>query len=106
MLLYYIHILNNFINVLIIYIGRWIKNVYTTTLFEYNEVLNVWYKGTSGGSGLLDKFEIWPEDKLIKYGIDPSDIDHTNVADRPNILIDGYVKKKRYLTLIFIWDRL
>ena len=39
------------------------KNVYTTTLSEYKEVLNLRYKGTGVGSGLLDKFETWPEEK-------------------------------------------
>ena len=86
-------------------IGTWIKNVYSTTLSEYKEVLNLWYKGTGGGSGLLDKFETWPEEKLEKHGIDISEYDHTNVTDRPAIMMDGYVKKKRYLTVIFMWDK-
>ena len=42
----------------------------------------------------------------MTYVIEPSVYEHTNISDRPEILIDDYAKKKRYLTVIFMWDQL
>ena len=72
----------------------WIKSVYTSALQEYKEVLHQWFKGTSGGSGLLSMFESWSQEKLDKYDIDPTIDDHSEVGSRPSILMDGYSKKK------------
>ena len=88
-----------------IYAGNWIKNVYATTLTEYKEYLSNWNKGTGGGLGLSSKFETWSQDKLDKYDIDPTIYDHTNVKNRPSILMEGYTKKKMYLTVMFMWDK-
>jgi len=85
--------------------GNWIKNVYATTLTEYKEYLSNWNKGTGGGLGLSSKFETWSQDKLDKYDIDPTIYDHTNVKNRPSILMEGYTKKKMYLTVMFMWDK-
>ena len=41
---------------------------------------------------------------MNKYDIDPQVYDHTNVAERPSILMDNYAKKKKYITMIFLWD--
>ena len=83
---------------------NWIREVYKVTLQEYKEVLHEWNKGTGGGSGLQDKFETWTDAKLNKYDIDPSVYDHCDVASRPSILMEGYAKRKSYLTVIFMWD--
>ena len=83
---------------------NWVRAVYTATMLEYKEVLHEWNKGTGGGSGLLDKFESWGNDKCNKYDIDPIVYDHTDVSNRPTILMDGYATRKPYLTCIFIWD--
>ena len=88
----------------IIYKGNWIKSVYTTTLHEYKECLSNWNKGTGGGSGLASKFETWSDDKLNKYDIDPSIYDHTDVKNRPSILMEGYTKNKMYLNVMYMWD--
>ena len=71
---------------------------------EYKECLSNWNKGTGGGSGLASKFETWSDDKLNKYDIDPSIYDHTDVQNRPSILMEGYTKNKMYLTVMYMWD--
>ena len=98
------HLLTIFHYQLIKLTGVWIKSVYTTTLQEYKEVLNQWFKGTGGGSGLMSMFETWSSEKLDKYDIDPTIYDHSEVSSRPSILMDGYSRKKKYLTVIFMWD--
>ena len=78
--------------------------LYYTVLTEYKEYIVQWHKGTSGGSGLSSKFESWSKEKLDKFDIDPEIYDHTDVAARPSILMEGYTKKNPYLTAIFMWD--
>ena len=85
-------------------LGTWIKNVYDTTLVNYKAKLSLWNKGTGGGSGLKAHFETWSDDKFNKYDIDEDDYDHTDINSRPPILMDLYVKSKKYLTCIFLWD--
>ena len=74
--------------------GKWIEKVYKTTLKEYKIVLKDWYAGTGGGSGDSTMFKDWDQEKLNKYDIDPQVYDHTNVSERPSILIDNYAKRK------------
>ena len=71
---------------------------------EYKSILNDWYKGTGGGSGEYNMFEDWSQEKLDKYDVDPLIYDHTVIEDRPPIMIDGYAKQKKYLTMMFLWD--
>lgn len=85
---------------------NWVKDVYKITLAEYKEVLHEWNKGTGGGTGLQDKFQTWSDEKLNKHDIDPSVYDHSDIASRPSILMEGYVKRKPYLTVIFMWDEM
>ena len=66
-------------------------------------MLYKWYKGTGGGSGEKTMFQDWSEEKMDRYDAIAEDYDHSNVKDRPSILIDSYSKKK-YLTVIFLWD--
>ena len=49
-------------------------------------------------------FETWSDDKFNKYDIDLDTYDHTDINSRPPILMDLYVKNKKYLTCIFLWD--
>ena len=51
-------------------------------------------------------FQDWSTKKLDKYGVDPDIYDHANIKERPSILIDGYAKKKKHLSVIFLWDEL
>ena len=44
--------------------------------------------------------------KINKYDVDPAIYDHSDIKSRPSILIDNYAKKKKYLTMIFLWDEL
>ena len=64
-----------------------------------------WHKGTGGGSGLDTMFESWSSEKKDKFDIDLAVYDHTDVSNRPAILMDGYTKKKPYLTVIYMWDK-
>ena len=64
-----------------------------------------WYKGTGGGSGLDNMFESWSDEKKNKFDIDLAVYDHTDISNRPVILMDGYTKKKPYLTVIYMWDK-
>ena len=68
-------------------------------------VLKNWYKGTGGGSGDDNMFEDWTKEKMDKYDVDPMIYDHTIVADHPPILIDGYAKHRKYITMLFLWDK-
>ena len=79
--------------------------VYYTCLAEYKECLVNWHKGTGGGSGLDTMFESWSEEKMNKFDIDLTVYDHTDVTNRPAILIDSYTRKKPYLTVIYMWDK-
>ena len=49
-------------------------------------------------------FQDWSTEKLNAYDIDPAVYDHSDIKMRPSILIDNYSKKKKYLTMIFLWD--
>ena len=49
-------------------------------------------------------FEDWSTEKLNAYDVDPAVYDHSDISMRPSILIDNYAKKKKYLTMIFLWD--
>ena len=84
-------------------IGKWIQKTYQTILSEYKLVLNQWYKGTGGGSGDYNMFEDWSQEKMDKYDVSMI-YDHTIIADRPPILIDGYAKKRKYITIMFLLD--
>ena len=85
-------------------IGKWVKKTYDNTLKEYRDMLKLWFQGTGGGSGDKALFESWTEEKLDRWDIDPSLYDHTDIASRPSIMIDGYARHKKYLTVIFLWD--
>lgn len=78
--------------------------MYDTTLVEYKAKLILWNKGTGGGSGLKANFETWSDDKFNKYDIDLDTYDHTDINSSPPILMDLYVKNKKYLTCLFLWD--
>ena len=80
------------------------KHIWDTTHVLYKAVLKNWFKGTGGGSGDSSLFEGWSDEKLEKCNIDPDTYDHTDIRNRPAILMDGYVKSKKYLTCIFLWD--
>ena len=62
--------------------------------------------GTGGGSGDSTLFEDWSKEKLNKYDIDVQTYDHTNVHNRPSILIDSYTKRRKYLSIFYLWDEL
>ena len=83
--------------------GKWCNKVYRKVLTEYKAMLYKWYKGTGGGSGDKTMFQDWSEEKLDKYDVIAEEYDHSNVKDRPSVLIDNYSKTK-YLTIIFLWD--
>ena len=80
---------------------KWYNKVYRTVLTEYKAMLYKWYKGTGGGSGDKTMFQDWSEEKLDRYDVIAEDYDHSNINDRPSVLIDNYSKKK-YLTVIFL----
>ena len=54
----------------------------------------------------MSMFETWSQEKLDKYETDPTIYDHSEVSSRPSILMDGYSRKKKYLTVIFMWDEI
>ena len=90
---------------IIIYLGTWTKNVFDNTMSQYKAMITKWFLGTGGGDGRSTFFENWDEAKLTRYNIDPEDYDHTNMSDRPSILIDNYhTNKIPYLTMIYLWD--
>ena len=82
------------------------KNVYFTTLSKYKDILEQWYKGTGGGSAFASMFETWSEEKLLKYNINQDEYDHIKIQNRPKMLMEGYAKKKQYLTCIFMRDNI
>lgn len=47
-------------------------------------------------------FESWPSEKLEMYDIDLAVYDHTDIANRHSILMDGYVKKKPPYCYIYV----
>jgi len=50
-------------------------------------------------------FESWDDAKLKKYNINVEEYDHTDMAERPSILINNYhTHQQPYLTMIFLWD--
>ena len=84
----------------------WCKNIWETTITQYKAILKDWYKGTGGGPGLIKEFETWDTTKFEKYNIDPNSYDHTDIASRPAILLNIYVKQREpYMTIIHIWDK-
>ena len=82
------------------------KKTYDDVLIEYKAILKLWYKGTGGGSGNSTLFENWYHEKLDKYDVDVDIYDHTKVSMRLSILMDKYVNKKKYITVIFLWGEL
>jgi len=73
----------------------------------YREVLFDWFKGTGGGSGAATMFEGWSDAKLDHFNIDKDTYDHTDVANRPAVLMEGYGKQKTpFLTVIHLWDKM
>ena len=88
-----------------LFLGSWCKHVWESTLVQYKGCLKEWFKRTGGGSGLATEFESWDEAKLEKYKVDLTTYDHTDLAARPAILMNLYVKQKEpYVTFIHIWD--
>ena len=53
--------------------------MYDTVLTEYKAILSLWHKGTGGGSGYVELFEGWNDDKCNKYDADPCLYDHTDI---------------------------
>ena len=80
------------------------QKTYNVIMTEYKSILKDWYKGTGGGSGEYNMFEDWSQEKLNKFDVDPQIYDHSVIEDRPPIMIDGYSKQKKYLTMMFLWD--
>ena len=73
----------------------------------YKEVLFDWFKGTGGGSGAATMFEGWSDEKLEYFDIDIDSYDHTDVANRPAVMIESYAKQKTpFLTVIHLWDQM
>ena len=71
---------------------------------EYKIILKDWYKRTIGGSSVTSIFEDWLSEKCNTDNIDPAVYDRSDIKMGPSILIDNYAKKKKYLTMIFLWD--
>ena len=55
------------------------------TLTEYKSILEQWYQGTGGESGMSLMFQEWSSEKLNKYDIYPSVYDHSDIKSRPSI---------------------
>ena len=71
----------------------------------YNAVLKSWFKGTVGGSGITTRLESWDEDQLSRYNVDLETYDHTNMSNRPSILLGCYCSQRTpYPTVIFLMD--
>ena len=84
----------------------WVKHVYDTTQVLYKGVLKNWFKGTGGGTGLTTMLESWNNEKLTKYDVDVETYDHTNIENRPSILLDLYCTQRTpYLTVIYLMDK-
>ena len=60
----------------------------------YKATLKDWFKGTGGGSGASTMFEAWDDEKLSHHNIDPDTYDHTDISNRPSILIQNYSKQR------------
>lgn len=67
-------------------------------------MLKDWYNGTGCGLGASSMFQDLSTEKLNAYDVDPAVYNHSDIKICPSILIDNYAKKKRYLTIIFLWD--
>ena len=81
------------------------KNIWDTTLAQYRMLLNNWFKGTGGGSGLETMFESWSDEQFEKFGINRDEYDHTNVATRNPIFASLYDDNNSpFLTFIFMHD--
>ena len=66
-----------------------------------------WYMGTGGGDGQSTFFEDWDDAKLWKYNINVIEYNHSDVSQRPSILIDCYhTNYHPYFTMIFLWDQM
>ena len=51
-------------------------------------------------------FEGWSANKLSKYDIDLDTYDHSEIANRPAILVQCYSNHKSpFLTVIHLWDK-
>ena len=61
---------------------------------EYKTILQDWFKGTEGDSGVTVMSEDWSSDKKKKYDVNPTIYDRSDIKSRPSILIDNYAKKK------------
>ena len=68
----------------------WVKHVYDTTQVFCKGTLKNWFKGTGGGAVLITMLESWNDDKLNTYDIDIDTYNHTNIENRPSILLDLY----------------
>ena len=81
----------------------WTKHIFDTTHKMYKEVLFDWFKGTGGGSGATTMFEGWSDEKLQHFDIGIDNYDHTDVANRPAVMIESYGKQKTlFLTVIHL----
>ena len=64
------------------------------------------FKGTGGGAGLTTMLELWNDEKLENYNIDIDTYDHTNMSERPSIILDFYCTQQTpYLTVIYLMDK-
>jgi len=80
----------------------WVKHVCDTIHILYKAVLKNWFKGTGGGTGDSTLFEGWLDEQLEKYNINPDTYDHTNIATRPAIMMEGYCTQRvPFLTVFF-----
>ena len=73
---------------------------------KYKIMMTKWFLGTGGGDGCSNFFENSDYTKLDKYSIDLDEYDHTNMVERPSILIDNYhTHTNSYLKMIYLWDK-
>ena len=72
---------------------------------QYKAMITKWFLRTVGGDSCSTFFENWDDAKFDKYSINPDEYDHTNIVERPSILIDNYHNHRSpYLTMIYLWD--
>lgn len=64
---------NEITRIRIIWDSKWAMHIWKTTHKQYKDVLVQWFKGTGGGAGIPNKFEIWDDTKLDTYNIDPDE---------------------------------
>ena len=89
-------------HLIFIYLGTWTKNNFDNTMIQFRGMITKWFLWTGGGDGRSALFKHWDEAKLDKYDINPDEYDHTNMAERPIILIDNYHNHNNlYLTIIY-----